>query len=79
MFDTNHPRLIRRWLKATGGFHAYGAGWHIFATVKGAEAWGVGHGQVVRKVKYRKAFLTGNQAVGNVIIAKEIFILRGAK
>jgi hypothetical protein len=73
-------RPVRKWLKASGpGPELYGAGWHIFTTARGAQGWGCDINQVIRKVKYRRAFLTGKQTCGNVIIAKEILILRGAK
>jgi hypothetical protein len=81
MIDCGIIRPVRKWLKAVGpGTELYGAGWHIFKTAKGAERWGCDFNQVVRKVKYRRAFLTGKQTYGgNVIIAKEILILRGVK
>lgn len=73
------PRPTRRWLKATGGHSSYGAGWHIFTSVQSAKEWADDCFQAIRKVEYRGAFLVGKQGDLKVIVAKEIYIFRGAK
>jgi hypothetical protein len=70
-------RPVRKWLKAAGGYHRYGAGWHIFTSIQSARAWADGAAHLVRKVKYRGAFLVGKQSNFRVVVAKEIYIFRG--
>jgi hypothetical protein len=78
-FFGDEPRPVRTWLKAIGGY-SYGAGWHIFTTRAGAENWRErDRTQVTRKVKYRKAFLSGFQGNRPCIVAKEIYILSGVR
>jgi hypothetical protein len=71
-------RPARKWLKADGGNFSYGAGFHIFTSRKSAVEWALIH-LTIRRVKYRGAFLVGKQGSFNCVVAKEIYIFRGAK
>jgi len=56
----------------------YKYGWHIFLTRKAADRWR-GLGQGVRKIKFRVIVTMGRSTNNSkVIVAKEIFIPKGA-
>ena len=81
------PRPVEKWLKAenysptakekrTMADTEYVPGWHIFQTDVGMSSWMAGQiGWIIKKVKYKGAFLAGSWNNHEQVVAKEIYIL----
>ncbi len=82
-YGKNKPLMSNTW-------EPYRSGWHIFKNLKSARVWkGKGApGSVIRRVKYRNAFVCGNQIIwhsesitkkstrGDIVVADEIYIYK---